>query len=67
MTKQADEGLRYLQDFANASEEDQRAMMFDGLMNLLGEAVADNDIDMVKAYARIVTEMWAEFEGEWND
>jgi len=47
-----------IQQFRDASEEDQKAMLFDSLMNLLGDAVADDDAEFIKNYARLVTEMW---------
>lgn len=49
-----------LQQFRDASEEDQKAMLFDSLMNLLSDAVADDDAEFIKNYARLVTEMWNE-------
>ena len=47
-----------LQEFANASESEQRDMLFHSLMTLLADAVADDDIKMMKPYARLVTEMY---------
>jgi hypothetical protein len=52
------EGQQTLQEFANASESEQRDMLFHSLMTLLADAVADDDIKMMKPYARLVTEMY---------
>jgi hypothetical protein len=48
----------YLQQFRDAPEDDQKAMLFDALMNLLGDAVMNDDAEFIKNYARLVTEMW---------
>ena len=53
---------RSIEEFRDASYDDQRAMMFDSLMNLLTEAVADKDTEMIGTYARLVTEMWNDYE-----
>lgn len=47
-----------LERFRNMSEEDQQVALFDSLMNLLTDAVADNDMVMIKGYARLATESY---------
>ena len=47
-----------LERFRNMSEEDQQVALFDALMNLLTDAVADNDMAMIKGYARLATESY---------
>ena len=58
MTEYTDEEKAELARFANMSEEDQQVALFDSLMNLLTDAVADNDMVMIKAYARLATESY---------
>jgi hypothetical protein len=58
MTEYTDEDKAELARFANMSEEDQQVALFDSLMNLLTDAVADNDMVMIKAYARLATESY---------
>ena len=47
-----------LERFRNMSEEDQQVALFDALMNLLTDAVEDNDMAMIKGYARLATESY---------
>ena len=47
-----------LERFGNMSEEDQQVALFDSLMHLLTDAVADNDMAMIKGYARLATESY---------
>jgi hypothetical protein len=47
-----------LERFRNMSEEDQQVALFDSLMHLLTDAVADNDMAMIKGYARLATESY---------
>jgi hypothetical protein len=58
MTEYTDEDKAELARFANMSEEDQQVALFDSLMNLLTDAVADNDMVMIKSYARLATESY---------
>ena len=58
MTEYTDEERAELTRFANMSEEDQQVALFDSLMNLLTDAVADNDMVMIKSYARLATESY---------
>ena len=58
MTNEEQEKQQALQEWANADESEQTAMMFDGLMNLLADAVANDDAKMIKSYARLVTEIY---------
>jgi len=54
-----------LQEFKDASESEQKGMLFDACMGLLDEAVKTDDVVMMKSYARLVTELYFEFE-EWE-
>jgi hypothetical protein len=47
-----------LQEFADASESEQKDMLFHSLMGLLADAVANDDVKMMKPYARLITEMY---------
>jgi hypothetical protein len=47
-----------LERFRNMSEKDQQVALFDSLMRLLTDAVADNDMVMIKSYARLATETY---------
>lgn len=60
----SDEEMNVLRDFRNLSDTDQQAMFFDALMNLLTDAVAGDDIDRIKNYARLVTEAWNSYEDD---
>lgn len=54
-----------LQEFKDASESEQKDMLFDACMGLLDEAVKTDDVVMMKSYARLVTELYFKFE-EWE-
>lgn len=58
MTDYTDMDKQVLRDFANSTDEDQKAMLFDSLMNLLTEAIEADDPVFIKSYARLATEMW---------
>ena len=58
MTEYTDEDKAEFARFANMSEEDQQITLFDALMNLLTDAVADNDMVKIKGYARLATESY---------
>lgn len=60
----SDEEMNVLRDFRNLSDTDQQAMFFDALMNLLTDAVAGDDTDRIKNYARLVTEAWNSYEDD---
>ena len=67
MTEYTDEERAELTRFANMSEEDQQVALFDSLMNLLTDAVADNDMVMIKAYARLATESYNHYINPTED
>lgn len=52
------EEQKALQEFRDASESEQRDILFHSLMGLLADAVANDDVEMMKPYARLVTEMY---------
>ena len=56
MTEYTDEDKAELARFRDMDDEEQQVALFDTLMSLLTDAVADNDIAMIKAYARLATE-----------
>jgi hypothetical protein len=63
-----EEEHRELQKFADSSEAEQKAVLFETLMSLLAEAVETEDMAVIKSYARLATELWFEFlEEETND
>jgi len=52
-----------LEDFHAADDEGKKAIMFESLMRLLTKAIAeDDDIQMIKGYARLVTEVWNSYD-----
>lgn len=52
-----------LEDFHAADDEGKKAIMFESLMRLLTKEIADgNDIEMIKGYARLVTEVWNSYD-----
>lgn len=51
-----DEEKAELARFRDMDDEEQQVALFDTLMSLLTDAVADNDMAMIKAYARLATE-----------
>jgi hypothetical protein len=52
-----------LEDFHAADDEGKKAIMFESLMRLLTAAIADgDDIEMIKGYARLVTEIWNSYD-----
>jgi hypothetical protein len=70
MIEYTDEDKAELARFRNMSEEEQQVALFDSLMNLLTDAVADGDIEMIKSYARLATEGYNQYinpTGETND
>ena len=52
------EEQRALQEFHDASESEQKDLLFDAFMGLLDEALKTDDIVMLKSYARLVTELY---------
>ena len=56
MTEYTDEEKAVLAEFRDMDDEEQRVVLFDTVMSLLTDAVADNDMAMIKAYARLATE-----------
>ena len=56
MTEYTDEEKAILAEFRDMDDEEQRVVLFDTVMSLLTDAVADNDMAMIKAYARLATE-----------
>jgi len=56
MTEYTDEEKTTLAEFRDMDDEEQQVALFDTLMSLLTDAVADNDMEMIKAYARLATE-----------
>ena len=61
------EELEQLKEFANASLDDQKCMLFDALMGLLTRAVEEGDTEFVVNYARLVTEMWNDRDSNWGE
>lgn len=53
-----------IEKFNNAPKAVQIAMMFDSMMEILGDAVASNDIKRIKTSARLATEMWDALQGK---
>jgi phosphoribosyl-ATP pyrophosphohydrolase len=58
MTQEELEKQQALQEFANASESERADMIFHSVMCLLADAVEANDVEMIKPYARLITEMY---------
>jgi len=54
-----------VEEFNNSDDYTKRLILFQTLMSLLTKAVADDDIEMIKPYARLATETWNNLgEGE---
>lgn len=54
-----------LEEYHAADDEGKKAILFESLMRLLTAAIADGeDIEMIKAYARLVTEVWNNYDEE---
>ena len=54
-----------LEEYHAADDEGKKAIMFDSLMRLLTQAIADDDdIQMIKGYARLATEVWNNYDNE---
>jgi len=64
MTDYTDMDKQVLRDFANATDTDQKAMLFDSIMDLLTDAVEADDPVFIKTYARLATELWNNYEDE---
>lgn len=58
MTQEELEEQQALQEFRDASESEQRDMLFHALMGLLADAIEADDAKMIKPYARLITEMY---------
>lgn len=56
MTEYTDEDKATLAEFRDMNDEEQQVVLFDTLMSLLTKAIADDDMKMIKAYARLATE-----------
>jgi len=54
-----------IQEFADGDDETRKAMLFESLMSLLTQAIADDDAVFIKSYARLITEIWND-EGDTN-
>ena len=55
-----------MKEFADANDETQKAMLFDAIMNLLTDAIANDDPVFIKSYARLATELWNSYEQSDN-
>lgn len=54
-----------LQEYHDADDGGKKAILFQSLMNLLTQAIADDDdIQMIKGYARLATEVWNNYDNE---
>jgi len=52
-----------LEEYHAADDEGKKAIIFESLMRLLTAAIADgDDIEMIKSYARLVTEVWNSYD-----
>jgi hypothetical protein len=67
MTEYTDEDKAVLAEFRDMDDEEQQVALFDTLMSLLTDAVADNDMAMIKAYARLATESYNHYINPTED
>lgn len=57
-----------LEEYHAADDEGKKAIMFESLMRLLTAAIADGeDIETIKGYARLVTEVWNSYDETYNE